>query len=404
MADNQKNCMKILIAEDDPYSRHILQRRLEKWGYDVDVARDGNEAWEKFKGGNHSIVISDWMMPGMDGLELIRRIRSQNGKGYVYTILLTARDRKEDLILGIETGADEYLTKPLDADELRVRLNTGERIVQLEKKLAARNRELEYANQRMRSSLEAAANIQTSLLPQTVPQVEGMTFAWTFRPCQELAGDIFNVFPLGEHHIGFYLLDVSGHGVPAALLSVTLSRILNPRNNPTILTNFQKGDLSEISINDPVEVVGYLNRQFPLEVTTEQYFTLIYGIIDLRNMQMQYVSAGHPGMIYLPVKGKPSVLEVVSFPIGFYEEASYESHVLQLEPGDRLFLYSDGVIEVRRTNGELYGKSRLLQLLVNHLNEGLEDNLQFLLDELHRWSGSELFEDDLTVLAMEITR
>ncbi len=124
--------MKILIADDDPVSRRLLQNYLQKWGYEVTPAQDGAEAWRLFEGGSFPMVITDWMMPELDGSGLIRRIRASQRPGYVYAMMLTAKSQKEDLVEGMEAGADDFLTKPFDRDELRVRLRAGERIIRLE--------------------------------------------------------------------------------------------------------------------------------------------------------------------------------------------------------------------------------------------------------------------------------
>jgi two-component system, NtrC family, sensor kinase len=129
--------MKVLIADDEAVSRRLLQNYLQKWGHEVTVAENGAEAWRLFEAGSFAVVITDWEMPEMDGVELVRGIRaaSASGPGYVYTILLTAKSQKEDLVEGMEAGADDFLTKPFDRDELRVRLRAGERIMQLEQEL-----------------------------------------------------------------------------------------------------------------------------------------------------------------------------------------------------------------------------------------------------------------------------
>jgi signal transduction histidine kinase len=127
-----RKIMHILIADDDPVSRRLLQNYLQKWGYEVTPAQDGAEAWRLFEGGSFPMVITDWMMPELDGSGLIRRIRALQRPGYVYAMMLTARAQKEDLVEGMEAGADDFLTKPFDRDELRVRLRAGERIIRLE--------------------------------------------------------------------------------------------------------------------------------------------------------------------------------------------------------------------------------------------------------------------------------
>lgn len=128
--------MDILIAEDDPVSRKLLQTTLNKWGYDVVSCADGVEAWDIIKGGRApKLLILDWMMPGIDGAELCRRIRSLESREYRYIILLTARVQKEDVVAGLEAGADDYITKPFDKQELQVRLRAGRRIVDLQEQL-----------------------------------------------------------------------------------------------------------------------------------------------------------------------------------------------------------------------------------------------------------------------------
>jgi len=137
--------LKVLIAEDDSVTRRLLQSYLQRWGHDVTAAQNGAEAWRLFEGGTFGMVISDWIMPEMDGLELISRIRSCRRAGYVYMILLTSKSQKEDIVQGMEVGADDFVTKPFDRDELRVRVRAGERIVELESSLEEQNRALREA-------------------------------------------------------------------------------------------------------------------------------------------------------------------------------------------------------------------------------------------------------------------
>ncbi|MFQ5586428.1 MAG: diguanylate cyclase [Thermodesulfobacteriota bacterium] len=137
--------MKILIAEDDPVSRRLLESRLSAWGYEVVVARDGAEAWRVLQGEESpGLAVIDWMMPGMNGVEVCQRVREQAREPYVYIILLTSRDQKEDIIAGMEAGADDYVTKPFDPNELKVRLRAGSRIVELEGKLIETREELRF--------------------------------------------------------------------------------------------------------------------------------------------------------------------------------------------------------------------------------------------------------------------
>lgn len=138
--------MKVLIADDDPVSRRLLQNYLQKWGHEVVATVNGAEAWRHLQVESFPVVISDWMMPEMDGLQLVGQIRAHPRPGYTYIILVTERSQKEDVVTGIEAGADDFVTKPFDRDELHARVRTGERIVTLERRLAEQNEALRQAH------------------------------------------------------------------------------------------------------------------------------------------------------------------------------------------------------------------------------------------------------------------
>jgi len=396
--------MKVLIAEDDPISRTVLRKTLERWGHDVFAAPDGAQAWAAFQNESFPVVISDWMMPGLDGLELVRRIRHHGQNGYVYTILLTARSQKEDVVEGMEAGADDFVTKPFDAGELHARLRAGERILSLEHSLASRNRQLEAANDRMQHDLEAAAQIQKSLLPQRLPAVAGLDLAWAFRPCDELAGDILNILRLDENHLALYVLDVSNHGVPAALLAVTLSRLLTPLMYQSHLLKEPCGDNGKgYRIVRPCEVGRQLNRQFPMDPVSGQYFTLLYGVLDLTTCEFTYVQAGHPGPVVLEgSSSRAAVLEGSGLPIGFAEETTYSEWRQPLALNDRLYLYSDGVIEALSPAGEQFGEARFLEVIESSAGAPLKESLAMIEDRLEAWCGSAGFKDDVSLLALQI--
>lgn len=134
--EQAKSAPRVLVAEDDAVFRRVLERQLKNWGYEAIVVQDGTEAWEKLQQPNTpELLILDWMMPGIDGLELCRRIRQKENDRYQYVLLLTGKDEKEDVIEGLNSGADDYLTKPFDIGELRARLRTGKRILALQREL-----------------------------------------------------------------------------------------------------------------------------------------------------------------------------------------------------------------------------------------------------------------------------
>ena len=397
--------MKILIAEDEKVSRRLLESRLKKWGYEVTAAENGKEAWEIFQKEHFSMVISDWMMPKMDGLELLRRIRASKQPGYVYTILLTARSEKEDILAGMESGADDFIAKPFDKDELLARLKVGLRITDLERDLAQRNQELEKINNRMLHDLQAAAKIQQSLLPIKLPTCEKANFAWKYIPCDELAGDTLNLFHLDEDHIGLYLLDVSGHGVPAALLSVNLSRILNPNPEQSGLLKEQNTGATGYNLVRPENVANRLNQRFPLDSSTGQYFTIQYGQLNIKTKSLTFVSAGHPPMIHIKADGSSQAIRVRSMPIGFKVDVwkVYKEQNLKLNDGDRLYFYSDGIIEAMDSEREQFGVERLLKKLNNSRTLSLNDSLDQLTEEIDHWTSGRGCGDDISLLALEIS-
>ncbi len=397
--------MKILIADDDIIARKMLQRTLEEWGHEVTPAENGALAFQAFLKDHFQIVITDWMMPEMPGPQLVEKIRALHTPDYIYIIMLTAKSEKEDLVTGMDSGADDFMAKPFDKDELRVRLRAGERVIQLEENLSKRNAELEDINQRMKRDLEAAAAIQKSLLPSASPSFKGVKIDWRFRPCDELAGDTLNLFRLDKEHFGFYILDVSGHGVSAALLAVTLSRILSPELSKSSLLKTRDNSPRGFVVNSPAYVANQLNTQFPIEMDLEygQYFTLLYGILNTSTYEMHYVSCGHPGMIYIPQQSEAGVIKSPDLPIGFSQTHQYEENVLQLSPGDRLYLYSDGISDAENSAQEFYGTRRMLATLQNSIPMSLGQSLDELLTGVINWSKSPKLKDDATLLAIEIT-
>ena len=199
------------------------------------------------------------------------------------------------------------------------------------------NAQLVIVHERMSRDLNAAAKIQETFLPHELPSVPGAAFAWIYRPCEELGGDGLNVVPLGGGRIALYILDVSGHGVASALLAMALSRVLSSPSEPSsILT--QNGDVPDRpAITPPAEVADRLNQLFPFNTTTEQFATMIYGVLDARTGEFRYVSAGHPGPVHLPAGAEPVILESIGSPIGLAEDA-YEERSVRLARGQAVSL------------------------------------------------------------------
>jgi sigma-B regulation protein RsbU (phosphoserine phosphatase) len=341
-------------------------------------------------------------MPDMNGYEVCEHLKADDALKGVPVIFISALTEPLDKVKAFATGGVDYLTKPFQMEELHARVETHLKLRRLQTELEEANRRLEAANGRMSRDLRAAAKIQATFLPREVPRVPGLDFAWAYRPCDELAGDGLNVIPLGGGRVGLYVLDVSGHGVAPALLSVTLSRLLSPPSDPSSILVRGGDGAGRLDVTPPAEVAARLNRLFPFDPATEQFATLVYGILDAATGEFRYVSAGHPGPVHLPAGGDPVILESRGSLIGLADEA-YEERSVRLGPGDRLYLYSDGVPEAANPAGELFGDGRLLEAIGRWRSEPLHEGPNALLTEIARWRGSARPQDDISVLAVEVT-
>ena len=394
--------MKILVAEDERVTRRSIQRQLEKMGHEVIAVEDGALAWDQFKNEQFDVVVTDWDMPHVDGRELIERIRGSELSGYVYLIMLTGRSETTDLVAGMEAGADDFLAKPFDRNELRVRLYAGERIIQLERNLAARNQELVKANERMKHDLEAASEVQRALLPEVLPDALGVNFSWHYEPCDELGGDILNVRTLNDRCVAMYLLDVSGHGVPAALLSVTLSRVL-ATGNATSSTRVGCDANAHVSGDQVPRLIAHqLNQQFPMSSNNGRYFTMAYAVLEVATGLLRYVLAGHPPPILMRRDQLPQLLTGGGLPVGMFDDAEYDEYSIQLSPGDRLYFYSDGITEATNKHGAMLDTEGLIRLVEESRGLPLNENLVAFIDKLRRWCTPLSFADDVSLLALEL--
>ncbi len=266
------------------------------------------------------------------------------------------------------------------------------------------NLQLKAASQRMKNDLEAAARIQQALLPTETPRIKGVNFAWTFKPCDELAGDIFNIFELDDQRTGIYILDVCGHGVPAALHSVTLSRWLAPVPGQSCLFTPLADHPGEYRITAPSEVARQLNQRFQLSEETPQFFTFLYGILDTARSSFCFTCAGHPAPILCPVQGQHTDLELRQAPIGVLPDAQFPERVVHLHPGDRLFFYTDGIIEAFDEEMEQFGYQQLIQVLEQNRAATIEQSLSRVVSRVEKWCGKPALEDDATMIALEIER
>jgi len=390
---------QLLVVDDNEMNRDLLSRRLSKKGYRVQVAEGGVRALEMIEDETFDVVLLDIMMPGMDGMDVLERIRGDHGPDELPVIMATAKTESEDIVAALKLGANDYVTKPFDFPVVLARVQTQLAVKKGRDALAK-------AHQRMKKDLEAAARIQQTLLPAQNVDIPGVRCAWRYVPCDELAGDTLNVIPLGQGITGLYVLDVSGHGVPSSLLSVILSRLMSGAPDSSSVLRTRRDGSSETTITTPAEVAGELSQRFPYNKETFQYFTMVYAILDTQRHQFTYVSAGHTPVVHIRRGSDPVLHTSTGPPIALVPAelapSEYEESMVKLEPGDRLYLLSDGIPEAHVPDGEEYGEERISNTLQGCFDMDLDASITRLLDDVWDWVGGTGPGDDVSVLAIEI--
>jgi sigma-B regulation protein RsbU (phosphoserine phosphatase) len=242
--------------------------------------------------------------------------------------------------------------------------------------------------------------VQSSLLPDVSPKIHGVDFEWVYQSCERLGGDMFNIFRLDERRVGMYVLDVSGHGTSAALQSVSLSHALTPFDQQGGILKVITKNTGGYDVVPPVEVARRLNRNFPLIEKSGQFFTFLYGVLDVESLVVRYVRAGHPGPIVANQDAVRCLEKGGGIPIGIMPEAEYEEERIQLAAGDSLVFYTDGVLETLNRHGEAFGLDRLVRCLTD-TRGGISEQLGSLQRSLEDFAIGEPSRDDVTIVGLQ---
>ncbi|MBT9310798.1 PP2C family protein-serine/threonine phosphatase [Leptothoe kymatousa] len=363
----------ILVIDDDPIIRRILQRMLQSQGYRVAIAETAADGLDQALAITPPVILCDWRLPGnIDGLEICRRLKEHPDLSMSSFLLITAHAETASRVEALEAGADDLLMKPIDMAELKARVKSGMRLCQL-------TRDLKKQKQYLENELAEAASYVQSLLPQDTdkPPVKIQT---RFLPSQQLGGDCFDFYWLDPDYLVMYLLDVSGHGLGAALLSTSVLNVLRSQSLPG--TNFYRPD----------KVLESLNNMFQMTDQNEKYFTIWYGVYNRVNRQLMYASAGHPPAILLsqPEDETPKTelplmtaetmrLRTPGMPIGMMPDTTYTWKRCSIPDNSYLYIFSDGVYEVPETEmsepGEIFGLDSFIDHIVKCPRPGQLDQL-----------------------------
>jgi len=283
----------------------------------------------------------------------------------------------------------EFSTRPINYLGQKLILVIIYDVTDIEEK----NIELKKKQHQIEQDLKAAAAIQQSLLPHTLPDIPKIDMAWRFEPCGQIGGDIFNVLSLDDTSIGLYMLDVCGHGVPAALITVSVSQFLHGRRD---YSSLKPEDIS------PHMIVERLNQSFPFE-RFDSYFSIIYAAIDFEQGILSHCCAGHPPPIILQPDGPIEELDSNGPVIGLIANQAYRSASRQLNPGDRLVLYTDGIIECRNRHDEFFGKQRFFEALAHHRNKPVQEMVEDVYSTMKDHMNDFEPDDDISLMVVEYT-
>lgn len=375
----QGNAPQILIVDDDKFVRKIMAKSLEEAGCRLEIATHGGEAVQILEDFTPDIIISDWMMPEMDGIELCQWVRRNNRLKDSYFILLTAKDRVEDKTHGLDTGADDYITKPFQGAELVARVRSGLRLRKVQK-------ELEGAYRILDDEFRVVANIQKSLLPPEITECKGYEFGSHYSPSSRAGGDYYDFIRLTDLHWGILVADVSGHGAAASMV-MAITRV--------VMRAFVQELLS------PGGALSIVNDVLVEHVPTDQFETAFYGILNMKTHKFTYSSAGHnPPFLRRAGTGEVSQLESAGgIPLKILEHQRYEEAEISLNPGDQILLYTDGVTEAFNPEREMFGEERLAKLMHEYGDLLPATVINQVLSQVRGFIREEPIQDDLTLVA-----
>ena len=374
---------EILIIDDDRSIQIFLKRILEKQGYQVITASTGEEGILRTLDSPPALIICDWIMPGLTGIEVCNIIKKDPKLSTTFFILLTSLDSVADRVKGLDAGADDFISKPIEQNELQARVRAGLRLHQLSQDLQTQKLLLE-------TELSEATEYVKSLLP--LPINNPLSIQFKFLPSRQLGGDCLDYNWLDADSLAIYLLDVAGHGLKATLPSISVLNLLRSRA------------LKDLNYYQPSEVLAALNNTFQINYQNDKYFTIWYGVYNRVSRQLTYSSAGHPPAIIIsgnsPTNTEVKRLKTPGMPVGMFPEAKYVDAYCQIEKSSTLYIFSDGAYEITQSNGNLWSLEGFTQILIS-LQYSVDNQLDYILDYLINLNPKEIFEDDLSILQVK---
>lgn len=335
---------KILCIDDSRLNRAFVQKALTPLDFIVEEAETGQRGLEMLADSDYDLILLDIVMPEMDGFTFLKEFKKTEREDFIPIILMTALDDLKSKIKGLTTGADDYLLKPLNEEELIARVMS---LLRLKKA----NAELFEKNQLIKRELEAAKKIQQFIIPHDFSSIQYPRVSGRYIPIEDIGGDFFDCYSLDDNRTAFLIADVTGHGIPAAL-TMTMSKMLfgiyAPRHQSTS------------------ELLKDINYRLNGTMLDTQYITAFYLIYNRDTSLLQYSNAGHTrALFYRSEKNQVLALDTFGFFLGIMDDVDYEEKSIYVEKGDRLVIYTDGITEAKNRAGEEFGELSLAKFIKN---------------------------------------
>jgi len=393
----------VLIVDDEPLNRDLLALVLRGEDCELLFAGDSESAVSLAETKQPSLILLDVMMPGKDGkvarhgYDVCTRLKRDSATAHIPIVFLSALHERAERIRGLRLGASDFIAKPFDRGEVVARVRSQLAVSRLTRELIAVNHRLVEKQVNLDSDLRAAADIQRALLPARISErLPGVQIAYRLDPSEGVGGDVCNYHNLDEHHLVAYIVDVSGHGVPAAMLAVAISRSLAP---PSLHRAIDGSAGIDPAMFAPAEVMRRLDREYPIE-RFDKFFTICYLVIDLRTGEFRYSRAGHPMPVVVRREGGLELLAAGGTIIGLSSTLPFEEGIGRLAPHDMIVLYTDGVTECQAPDGEFFGDDGLSRALLGTAGAEPEAACEKVMHDLLEFSGGARMRDDLTLMAV----
>ena len=375
---------KILVVDDEQVNLQVIINHLALEGYEVTTAENGADALLLLDSGEEpDLILLDIMLPRISGYDVCRKIRERYSIHELPIIMLTAKNAKSDIVTGFSAGANDYIAKPVNSDELIARVQS---LISMKESVRIQN-ELNI----FKIQMDIATDIQKTIVPSDIPHLENLVFAVRYEPSELVGGDLYDYHLLDDKRIVVLVADVAGHGIPAAMVSAMLQ----------VVYTYHKTEFT-----DPSKLLTKINSvmsKYPHGL----YLTACCVYIDLNTMKLYHSNAGHrPLLIWRRDEERLISDKIYDKPIGIFADTTYSVNELDIKNNDRIIMYTDGIIEARNSAREIFGDERFNYLIAEKSGLSGDDFLDCVIDAAKRWAGKgrgESLVDDITMIVMDIT-